>query len=41
MKRIDSHQHFWYYEPVKDSWMTDDMNLIKKDFMPADLLPVL
>jgi L-fuconolactonase len=41
MKRIDSHQHFWYYEPVKDSWMTDDMELIKKDFMPTDLLPVL
>ena len=41
MERIDAHQHFWYYEPVKDSWMTEDMGLIRRDFMPADLLPVI
>lgn len=41
MKTIDSHQHFWKYHPVKDAWITDDMNLIQRDFLPADLLPLL
>jgi L-fuconolactonase len=41
MERIDTHQHFWHYEPVKDSWMSKDMDLIRRDFMPTDLLPVI
>ncbi|WP_431242896.1 amidohydrolase family protein [Flavobacterium sp. P21] len=39
--KIDSHQHFWKYEPVKDAWITDEMNVIKRDFLPADLEPIL
>ncbi|MEP6747548.1 MAG: amidohydrolase family protein [Bacteroidota bacterium] len=38
---IDAHQHFWHYEPVKHSWINDEMATIRKDFMPADLQPVL
>jgi len=38
---IDSHQHFWQYEPVRDAWITDDMSAIRRDFLPADLEPVL
>lgn len=34
---IDSHQHFWYYEPVKHAWIDDAMATIRKDFLPADL----
>ncbi|PKQ43849.1 amidohydrolase family protein [Confluentibacter flavum] len=34
---IDSHQHFWHYEPVKHAWIDDDMAAIRKDFMPSDL----
>jgi len=41
MSRIDSHQHFWKFDPVRDSWINDDMQVIQKDFLPADLLPVL
>ncbi len=41
MKRIDSHQHFWIYNSVKDAWITDDMQIIQRDFMPEDLFPVL
>lgn len=37
---IDSHQHFWSYEPVKHEWIDDDMSVIRKDFMPADLKKV-
>lgn len=38
---IDAHQHFWYFDPVRDSWITDDMAVIQRDFLPADLEPVL
>lgn len=41
MERIDSHQHFWRFDPVRDSWITDDMNVIQRDFLPQDLEPIL
>lgn len=41
MPKIDAHQHFWIFDPVRDSWINDEMLLIKHDFLPADLLPVL
>ncbi|WP_368662307.1 hypothetical protein [Zobellia laminariae] len=37
---IDSHQHFWRYEPVKHSWIDDSMSVIRKDFLPEDLQKV-
>jgi len=37
---IDSHQHFWKYEPVKHSWIDDDMSVIRRDFSPSDLAKV-
>lgn len=39
--RIDSHQHFWKYDPVRDSWITDEMSAIKRDFTPLDIQFVL
>jgi len=39
--RIDAHQHFWKFHPVKNSWIKDDMKAIQKDFLPADLEPLL
>jgi L-fuconolactonase len=39
--RIDSHQHFWKFNPQRDAWITDDMSVLKNDFFPADLLPLL
>lgn len=41
MKRIDSHQHFWQYNPAEHTWMTDAMQVLKQDFMPTDLGPLL
>src|SRR5579871_3287235 len=38
---IDAHQHFWIFDPVRESWITPEMAVIQKDFMPADLEPVL
>lgn len=39
--KIDAHQHFWNFDPVRDSWINDEMSVIQKDFLPSDLLPVL
>lgn len=39
--RIDSHQHFWHYNPVRDTWITREMEVLKKDYLPSDLLPLL
>jgi L-fuconolactonase len=41
MDRIDAHQHFWKFDPVRDSWITDEMKVIQKDFLPNDLHTVL
>ncbi|HWB25775.1 MAG TPA: amidohydrolase family protein [Chitinophagaceae bacterium] len=38
---IDSHQHFWKYDILRHSWINDDMQEIRKDFMPEDLYPIL
>jgi L-fuconolactonase len=38
---IDSHQHFWQYNPTKHDWITADMNVIRRDFLPSDLHPIL
>ena len=37
---IDSHQHFWNYEPKKHSWINDNMWAIQKHFTPEDLKKV-
>ena len=39
--RIDAHQHFWKFDPVRDNWITEDMTVIRKDFLPRDLKPLL
>ena len=38
---IDSHQHFWRYDERRDSWITPQMSVLKRDFLPEDLLPEL
>ena len=39
--KIDSHQHFWIFDPVRDSWIDESMAIIQRDFLPADLKPIL
>ena len=41
MLRIDAHQHFWQYDPVRDAWINDGMAVLRQDFLPADLGPLL
>ena len=38
---IDSHQHFWKYNPIRDAWIDESMKVIRKDFLPKDLKPIL
>jgi len=39
--RIDSHQHFWQYDPVRDAWIDASMGEIARDFLPQHLKPLL
>ena len=41
MKIIDTHQHFWSYDPKTHDWINEDMKVIRKDFLPADLAAIL
>jgi L-fuconolactonase len=41
MPRIDSHQHFWRYSPQTHGWIEDHMAVLKRDFLPPDLEPLL
>ncbi|MEI8313523.1 MAG: amidohydrolase family protein [Verrucomicrobiota bacterium] len=35
--KIDSHHHFWRYDPVEYGWIDDAMRVIRRDFLPEDL----
>lgn len=39
--RIDAHQHFWHYAPRDYSWITGEMQTLKRNFEPEDLKPLL
>jgi L-fuconolactonase len=41
MPRIDAHQHFWQFDPVRDNWISEEMSAIRRDFLPEDLHPIL
>ena len=38
---IDSHQHFWNYNPERDTWIDESMQVLKKNFLPKNLKPIL
>jgi L-fuconolactonase len=39
--RIDSHQHFWKYNPAHQVWMTDAMVVLRREYLPDELKPLL
>lgn len=39
--KVDAHQHFWQYNPVEYGWIGDNMQVLKRDYLPADLLSEL
>lgn len=34
---IDSHHHYWHYNPEEYDWIDDSMKAIRKDFLPETL----
>jgi L-fuconolactonase len=38
---IDTHHHFWHYDTTHFGWISDEMGVIRRDYLPADLAPVL
>jgi L-fuconolactonase len=38
---IDTHQHFWRYRAEEYPWITDRLGALRRDFLPADLEPLL
>jgi L-fuconolactonase len=36
---VDAHQHFWHYNPREYDWIDDGMHVLRRDFMPDDLVP--
>lgn len=39
--RIDAHQHFWKYQPEEYGWIGPEMTCLRRDFLPANLQPLL
>ncbi len=39
--RVDAHQHFWRYHPLRYAWITPEMGVLKRDFLPEHLRPEL
>lgn len=38
---IDSHQHFWQVGRFDYPWMSSDLGVLYRDYLPADLVPIL
>ena len=39
--RIDAHQHFWIPEKFPYPWMPEGESLLRRNYLPEDLLPLL
>jgi L-fuconolactonase len=38
---IDSHQHFWKYSPETHAWISEEMIVLKKDFLPDHFVQII
>ena len=38
---VDAHQHFWQVGRFDYPWMTSDLGVLYRDYLPSDLAPVL
>ncbi|MCC7053258.1 MAG: amidohydrolase family protein [Gemmatimonadaceae bacterium] len=39
--RIDAHQHYWRFDPVRDAWIDASMPALRRDWLPVDVVPAL
>lgn len=37
-ERIDAHHHLWRYSPEEYGWIDDEMAVLRRDFLPKDLV---
>lgn len=35
--KIDAHQHFWHFDAQRDAWITDEMQVLRRDYLPNHL----
>jgi len=38
---VDSHQHFWDLSRLEYPWMTPDLGVLRRNYLPSDLRPLL
>lgn len=41
MQKIDGHIHFWDYDSGQHAWITEEMAVLRRNFLPEDILPLL
>lgn len=41
IERIDAHHHLWRYTPEEYGWISERMGVLRRDFLPEDLKPLL
>jgi L-fuconolactonase len=41
VSRVDSHVHFWRFDPREYPWMSADMHVLMRDHLPTDLAPLM
>src|SRR4029077_1218285 len=38
---MDAHHHLWKYSAAEYGWISPEMSVIRRDFLPADLEPLM
>ncbi len=38
---IDTHQHFWKFNPAEYGWIGPHQGVLRRDFLPSDLEPII
>jgi len=41
LMKLDAHQHFWQYHPAHQVWMSEAMEVLRRDYLPEELAPLL
>src|SRR5450432_2259329 len=34
---IDAHHHFWAFDPIRDAWINEEMQVLRTDYLPIQL----
>lgn len=39
---VDAHQHFWVFDPIRDTWMNQaTMSVLRRDYLPGELQEIM